>query len=345
MKTPFIVAELSANHGGSLETALATVRMAAKSGADAIKIQTYTPDSLTLNVKAPDFKLSGGLWDGRWLYELYQEARTPYEWHEAIFNEAREIGLVCFSSPFDCEGVDLLESLGNPIYKIASFEVMDLELISYAASKRKPMVISTGIATDREIREALETCHSEGNHDITLLKCTSAYPARPEDANLAMIPAMRQKYGLPVGLSDHSPGSIVPIVATSLGATIIEKHFILDRGLGGPDSAFSMTPDEFAEMAAAVRNMAYDSSSGDIPEDLYDAILGSIDFDRAGKSDGRQWARSLYVSAPIEAGEPFTRENIRCVRPGHSLHPRHIRRLLGTPAPHSYAPGDRIENI
>lgn len=343
MQSPKIVAELSANHGGSLETALATVHAAAESGADAIKLQTYTPDSLTLDVKAPDFCLKGGLWDNRWLYDLYREACTPYEWHEAIFNAARAAGLECFSTPFDKEGVDLLESLGNPIYKIASFEAMDLELISYAASKGKPIVISTGIATDREIYEAITTCRNAGNDDITLLKCTSAYPASPADANLAMIQGMRDRYGVKIGLSDHSAGSDVPVVATSLGAIMIEKHFILDRNIGGPDAAFSMNPSEFSDMVKRVRDVVAHPDTPPSTEWDYDVIMGSVDFDRAGKSDGRKWARSLYVSAPIAPGEPFTRDNVRCVRPGYSLHPRHFTRLLEKRADKAYSPGDRIE--
>lgn len=343
MHAPKIVAELSANHGGSLDIALATVKAAAEAGADAIKLQTYTPDSLTLDVKVPDFCLKGGLWDNRWLYELYQEACTPYDWHEAIFRQARSLGLECFSTPFDREGVDLLESLGNPIYKIASFEAMDLDLISYAASKGKPMVISTGIATDREIFEALDACRNAGNEDITLLKCTSAYPATPEEANLAMIPAMRERYGVKIGLSDHSPGSDVAAVAASLGAVMIEKHFILDRKIGGPDASFSMIPPEFSEMVKAVGKAASHPDSLPVSEKEYNIILGSVDFDRAGHSDGRKWARSLYVSAPIAPGEPFTRNNVRCVRPGYSLHPRYMSRLLERKADRAYSPGDRIE--
>lgn len=334
-----IVAELSANHAGSLQVALDSIKAIAECGADAVKLQTYTPDSLTLDVKAPDFQLHGGLWDNRWLYDLYTEGATPYQWHQTLFEYARSLGLTIFSTPFDREGVDLLESLDNPIYKIASFEVMDLGLIEYAASKGKPIVISTGIATDREIREAIDTCQRVGNHDITLLKCTSAYPAPIEDANLSMIPAMRERYGVKIGLSDHSSGSAVAEVATELGAVMIEKHFILDRSLGGPDAAFSMTPAEFQELVTRCRQV---KGRADIDENIRKKILGSVDFDRAGKSEGRKWSRSLYVSAPIAAGERFTQDNIRCVRPGYSLHPRHLNELLGTTASHPYSPGDRL---
>ena len=235
----------------------------------------------------------------------------------------------CFSTPFDREAVDFLEQLGNPVYKIASFEVMDLELIRYAASKGKPMVISAGIATDREIFEAIDACRSVGNDDITLLKCTSAYPADISDANLAMIPAMRDRYGVKVGLSDHSPGSIVPVTAVALGVVMIEKHFILDRSIGGPDAMFSLNRNEFAAMVRDVR--------------LAQSALGTVDFDRDENADGRKWGRSLYVSAPIAEGESFTVANVRCVRPGYSLHPRHLHDILGRRATRPYRPGDRIE--
>ncbi len=333
-----IVAELSANHGGSLEIARKTLRAMAAAGADAVKLQTYTPDSLTLDVREPDFQLHGGLWDGQWLYDLYRGGSLPYEWHAELFGLARELGMECFSTPFDCAAVDMLESLGNPIYKIASFEIMDLELIRYAASKHKPMVMSAGIATDRELREAVEACHSAGNDDITILKCTSAYPARLEDANLAMIPAMRDRYGVKIGLSDHTPGWEVPVVAASLGAVMVEKHFVLDRSVDSPDTSFSMLPQDLAEMVRRLRGG--DKTKGPaLPEGLREAIMGNVDFDRAGKSPGRQWSRSLYVSAPIRAGEKFTADNVRCVRPGFGLHPRHLPELLGTVARRDYRPG------
>lgn len=347
-----IVAELSANHGGSLETAKETLRAMARAGADAVKLQTYTPDALTLNVDKPDFRLHGGLWDGRWLYDLYTEGALPYEWHAELFALARDLGMECFSTPFDRAGVDLLESLGNPIYKIASFEIMDLELISYAASTGKPVVLSSGIATDRELREAIDACRSAGNNDITLLKCTSAYPARKEDANLAMIPAMRERYGVKIGVSDHTQGWEVPLLSAQLGGVMVEKHFVLNRDVKSPDTSFSMLPDEFALMSSILhRYEEEDINNGDpsgggvndlVPE-MKEAIMGKVDFDLAGKSAGRQWSRSLYVSAPIAAGEAFTRANVRCVRPGYSLHPRHLPELLTRKARHPYEPGDRIE--
>lgn len=325
-----IVAELSANHNHSLEIARRSIEAIAATGADAVKLQTYTPDSLTLPVHSDDFLLKGGLWDGKYLYDLYSEAMTPYEWHEELYGLARSLGLVCFSTPFDVAGVDFLESLGTPIYKIASFEIAHHELIRRAASTGKPMVISTGIATPREIEEALEDCRREGNGDITLLKCTSAYPARPEDACLGDIPQMRARYGVKVGLSDHSPGSLLPVMATALGAEMIEKHFIIDRGIGGPDAAFSMDEGEFRKMVSDVRTAREAMRESNRSEEEALAI------------SGRQWSRSLYVSAPIKKGERFTKENVACVRPGYSLHPRYLPELLGSVAPRDYQPGDRI---
>lgn len=327
-----IVAEMSANHGHNLETAKDTIRAIAECGADAVKLQTYTPESLTLDVKTPDFLLHGGLWDGRWLYDLYKEACTPYEWHAELYALARELGLVCFSTPFDKAGVDLLASLDNPIYKIASFEIMDLELIRYAACQGRPMVLSTGVASAREIEEAVAVCRDSGNDDITLLKCTSAYPARVEDAQLSLMTELRRRYDVKVGLSDHSPGSLLPVLSVALGGVMIEKHFILDRKIGGPDAAFSMDKEEFKQMVQDVRRAEAALAPGQgIPED------------ENPERGGRQWSRSLYVSAPIDAGEPFTESNIACVRPGRSLHPRHLPQLLGRRASHSYKAGDRID--
>lgn len=277
-----IIAELSANHNHNLRTARDTIRAAADAGADAVKLQTYRPESLTLDVRKPDFLLKGGLWDGRYLFDLYKEALTPYEWHAELFAYARECGLECFSTPFDLAAVDLLESLDNPIYKIASFEVMHTDLIRYAARLGRPMVISTGVASAREIEEAIAVCRKAGNDDITLLKCTSAYPARIEDAQLGAIPEMRRRFGVKVGLSDHSPGSMLPVLSVALGAVMIEKHLILDRSIGGPDAAFSMDAGEFAAMVRDVRQaeaaMAYDPDGG---------CLGA---DESLDRPGRQWA-------------------------------------------------------
>lgn len=326
-----IVAELSANHNGSLETAKESLRAIAETGADAVKLQTYKPESLTLDVRRDDFLLKGGLWDGRYLYDLYREACTPYEWHAELYSLARELGLICFSTPFDREGVDLLESLDNPIYKIASFEVMHTDLIKYAARLGRPMVISTGVASDREIREAIEACREVGNEDITLLKCTSAYPSRIEDAQLSLMAEMRERYGVKVGLSDHSEGCLLPVMAVALGGVMIEKHFILDRRMGGPDSAFSMDKDEFTRMVSQVRKAEAAMNPGaGIPES------------ESPERSGRQWSRSLYVSRSIKKGECFSEDNVACVRPGYSLHPRNLTKLIGKPADRDYAPGDRI---
>ena len=330
MSKCMIVAELSANHNHNLEIAKESIRAIADTGADAVKLQTYRPDSLTLPVKEGDFVLNGGLWDGRDLYGLYQEAFTPYEWHAELYDLARQLGLVCFSTPFDREAVDFLETLDNPIYEIASFEVAYTSLIGYAASKGKPMVISTGIASEREVREAIDACHAVGNHDITLLKCTSAYPARIEDAQLGLMPEMREMFGVKVGLSDHSPGSMLPVMSVALGGVMIEKHFILDRKIGGPDASFSMDREEFARMVREVRQA--------------EAAMQTQGFNQSEGLDipGRAYARSLYVSAPIRKGERFSCDNVACVRPGFSLHPRHLEELLTRTAERDYKVGDRL---
>lgn len=320
MGKTFIIAELSANHNHNLQTAIDSIKAAAEIGVDAVKIQTYTADTLTLNCRKDDFILKDGLWAGKSLYELYQEAYTPWEWHEELFKVAREEGVIMFSTPFDNTAVDLLESLGNPIYKIASFEIMDTELIRYAASKGKPMIMSTGVATEQEIEEAIAVCREVGNNDITLLKCTSEYPAKIEDANLSMITDMRQRFGVKVGLSDHSMGSLVPTVAVALGATVVEKHFILDRSIGGPDAAFSMNKVEFAQLVKDIR--------------ATESALGEVDYSLTPvKEKSRLTAgRSLYVAKDIKVGEAITHENVRCVRPGNSLHPRHFNEILGKKA-------------
>ncbi|MEN8912617.1 MAG: pseudaminic acid synthase, partial [Polaribacter sp.] len=253
-KRTFIIAELSANHNGDIKVALETIRAAKRAGADAIKLQTYTADTLTIDCKNEHFQINHGTaWDGEYLYDLYQRAFTPWEWHAEIYKVAKEEGLVCFSSPFDKTAVDFLEELDSPIYKIASFEIQDIPLIEYAASKGKPMIISTGIAELEDIELAIQTCKKAGNNDITILKCTSAYPADPKDANLLTIPDIRERFGVKAGLSDHTMGIEGPVVATVLGATVIEKHFILDKSIGGPDAHFSLDEKEFTEMVTAVR--------------------------------------------------------------------------------------------
>ena len=329
MGKSFIVAELSANHGHKLEVALESVRAAKEAGADAIKIQTYTADTLTLNCDKPDFRLGKGLWEGEIYYTLYQKAFTPWEWHQAIYDEAKKHGLVCFSTPFDKTAVDFLEELGNPIMKIASFEITDVGLLEYAAKKGRPMVISTGIATPDDIELAIKTCKDAGNNDITLLKCTSAYPAPIEAANLMTMVDMKQRYGVKVGLSDHTMGYDVAVAAVALGATLVEKHFIMDRSIGGPDAAFSMEKDEFAAMVKAIRNV--EKALGDVvyPTD-------------PSKIKGREFSRSLYVAEDIKAGEKFTEENVRSVRPGFGLHPKYLPDVLGKTATRDLEMGERF---
>lgn len=318
MSHTYIIAELSANHGHSLQTALATVRAAKECGADAIKIQTYTPDTITLDCRKADFVVSGGtLWDGRTLYELYGEAYTPWEWHEAIFAEAKSVGIDCFSTPFDRSAVDFLSSLDNPIYKIASFEITDTPLIEYAARQGRPMIISTGVATLEDIEAALAACRGAGNGDVTLLKCTSAYPAPIEAANLATMVDMRTRFGVRVGLSDHTAGHTVAAAAVALGAAVVEKHFILDRSIGGADAAFSLDKAEFADFVRAIRETQ--------------AALGSVYYpDDPSAIEGRQFARSLYVAQNMVCGEVLTAENLRSVRPSYGLPPRYLPDLLGS---------------
>ena len=329
MNKTFIVAELSANHGHKLEVALESVRAAKEAGADAVKIQTYTADTITLNCDADDFKVKGTLWDGRTLYDLYQEAYTPWEWHQAIFDEAKKCGLICFSTPFDKTAVDYLEGLGNPIMKIASFEITDIPLIEYAAKKGKPMVISTGIAMQEDIELAVKTCKDAGNNDITLLKCTSSYPAPIEDANLKTMVDMKERYGVKVGLSDHTMGYDVAVAAVALGATLVEKHFILDRSIGGPDAAFSMEIGEFAAMVESIRNV--------------EKALGEVKYPTdPSKIKGREFCRSLYVAEDIKAGDVITEKNVRSVRPGFGLHPKALPDVLGKKFVKDCKKGDRL---
>lgn len=329
MSKTFIVAELSANHGHSLDIALESVRSAAAAGADAVKIQTYTADTITLNSDKEDFRVKGTLWDGRTLYDLYQEAFTPWEWHKAIFDEARRCGLVCFSTPFDKSAVDFLEGLGNPLCKIASFEITDIPLIDYAARKGRPMIISTGIALPEDIELAVKTCRDAGNNDITLLKCTSSYPAPVEDANLRTMVDMKERYGVKVGLSDHTMGADVSVAAVALGATLVEKHFILRRSIGGPDAAFSMEKDEFAAMVRSIRNV--------------EKALGSVVYpsDPAAVK-GREFCRSLYIARDMKAGDVFTEDNVRSVRPGFGMHPRYLGEVIGRKITRDASLGDRL---
>lgn len=329
MDKVFIIAEMSANHNHHLDIALDTIKAAKKAGADAIKIQTYTADTITLNCQKPDFVCGKGLWEGETLYNLYQKAYTPWEWHEEIFRVAKEEGLICFSTPFDKTAVDFLESLGNPIYKIASFEITDIPLIQYIASKHKPIILSTGIAMEEDITLALDTIHSEGNNDITLLKCTSAYPAPVEEANLLTIPDMKNRFGVKVGVSDHTEGSLVPITAVALGAEVVEKHFIIDRSIGGPDSAFSMEAPDFKDMVTSIRQV--------------EQALGKVQYPTdPSKIKGREFSRSLYVAEDMKAGDVITEQNVRSVRPGYGLHPKYYKQILGKTVNRDLKKGDRM---
>ena len=313
----FIIAELSANHGGKLEIALETVRAAKRAGADAIKLQTYTADTITLDSKKEYFKINQGThWDGQYLYNLYKDAFLPWEWHKPIFALAKKEGLVCFSSPFDFTAVDFLEELNCPIYKIASFEITDIPLIEYAASKVKPIIISTGIAEIKDIELAISACKSQGNNDITILKCTSAYPSDPADANLKTIADIQKRFNVKVGLSDHTMGIEAPMIAVAMGAQVIEKHFILDKSIGGADAHFSLDEKEFKQMIDAVR--------------LTEKMMGKIDYEMTEKKQkSRQFSRSLFITKNVNIGETISKDNVRSIRPGFGLHPKELPSIIG----------------
>jgi pseudaminic acid synthase len=316
----YIVAELSANHGGSLEHAAKTIRAVAESGADAVKLQTYTADTLTIDCDNEYFRISGGtLWDGRTLYDLYKEAYTPWEWHKELQQVAHDCGLDFFSTPFDTTAVDFLEQLNVPMHKVASFELVDIPLLKKIGSTKKPVIMSTGMASEEEIQEALTALRSAGCPEVTLLKCTSAYPAKPQDANLNTIPDMAQKFGCKVGLSDHTMGIAVPVAAVALGACVIEKHFTLSRADGGADSGFSLEPEEFKAMVDAVR--------------IAEKATGTIQYGgSAGDKKNKVFRRSLFVVKDIKAGEVFTPENVRSIRPGQGLAPKCYEEILGREA-------------
>lgn len=319
-KKVFIVAELSANHGHDINIAKETIKAAKEAGADAIKFQTYTADTITIDCNNDYFRIkSGTIWDGRTLYDLYKEAYTPWEWHEELIEYAKELDIICFSTPFDKTAVDFLESLEVPAYKVASFEITDIPLIEYIASKRKPIIISTGIASITEIYEAVHSCRKAGNDQIILLKCTSAYPAKIEDANLLTMKNMKETFNVEVGLSDHTFGATVPIVSVALGARVIEKHFILDRSIGGPDASFSLDKQEFKLLVDSVRDA--------------EKSLGKVDYELTDKKlKSRELARSLFVIKDIKAGEVLTEENVRSIRPGYGLPPKYINNLFGKKA-------------
>jgi len=316
-KTTFIIAELSANHNGSLEFAKETIRAAKRAGADAIKLQTYKADTITLDVKESQFKINHGTeWDGRYLYDLYEEAHLPWEWHQELFETAAIEGLICFSSPFDPTAVDLLETLNVPAYKIASYEITDIPLIELVASKGKPVIFSTGIAGEDDIKLAVEACKKQGNDQIIILKCTSAYPTPPEQANLATISEIANRFNVMAGFSDHTLGIVAPVLSVAYGARVIEKHFILDKSDGGVDSHFSLDEREFQEMVDAVR--------------IAEKMTGEANFEITEKMKGqRDFSRSLYVVEDIKKGNPITEVNVRSIRPGFGLHPKHYKEILG----------------
>lgn len=331
LNSVFIIAELSANHNGSIQTAVETIRAAKRAGANAIKLQTYRPDTITLDSHQKDFLIDdNSIWRGQNLYDLYKKAYTPWEWHPKLFEVAKEEGLIIFSSPFDLTAVDFLEELNNPIYKIASFEITDIPLIRYVASKGKPIIISTGIATDKDIKLALKACKDEGNKRVALLKCTSSYPAKIEEANLVMIKDFTRRYKVVSGLSDHTLGIVAPVVAVTQGAKIIEKHFILEKSIGGPDASFSLDEKEFGKMVEAVRES--------------ELAIGKIDYSLSEKQkSARNYSRSLYVSEDVKKGDIVTESNIKSVRPGYGMHPKHLPNILGKIFTKDCRIGTRVE--
>lgn len=316
---PYVICELSGNHNGSLERAIRLLEAAAETGADAIKMQSYTPDTITMDHDGPGFTLGAGLWEGRTLYDLYSEAQTPFEWHEPLFRRARELGVTLFSSPFDESAVDLLEEMDAPAYKIASFEIVDLPLVAYVASKGKPMIISTGMANLDEIDEAVATARAHGCEEIVLLHCVSSYPAPDEQSNVRTVPDLAERFGVVSGLSDHTFGSAVSVASVALGGCVVEKHFTLARADGGPDSAFSLEPDEFRTLVSDCKRAW--------------RALGAPSYDLQGCEGGSiEFRRSLYVMKDVAAGEAITKDNVRSIRPGYGLAPRHLPELLGKEA-------------
>lgn len=313
---PYVIAELSANHNGKLETAMRIVEEAVKAGADAIKLQTYKADTITLDSDSEEFQIKGGLWDGKTLYKLYEEAHMPWEWHKPLFDRARELGITIFSSPFDNTAIDLLEDLNAPAYKIASFEAVDLPLIKYAASTGKPMIISTGMADEQEIQEAIDAAREGGCKELAILHCVSGYPAPAEDYNLRTIPDMQNRFGVPVGLSDHTLDNTTAIASVALGACIIEKHFTLDRNGGGPDDSFSLEPADLAYLCKGACT-------------AWEAI-GRVDYgQKSSERANTQFRRSLYFVRNLAKGERITPDAVRSVRPGYGLAPKHLTSVLG----------------
>jgi len=328
----FIIAELSANHNGSIKTAIETVRAAKRAGADCIKLQTFTADTITLDSNKEDFKINQGtLWDGKYLYDLYKSTHLPWEWHKELMEVAKEEGLICFSSPFDSTSVEFLETLNVPAYKIASFEITDIPLIELVASKGKPVIISTGIAEEKDIELALDACKRMGNNNIALLKCTSSYPAPIDEANMCMVKDLANRFNVISGLSDHTLGATVPVVATVFGAKIIEKHFIIDRSIGGADASFSMNESEFTEMVKAVREA--------------ESAIGFVDYSLTEKQKkGKDFCRSLYVVKDVKVGEILTKKNIRSIRPGFGMHPKFYNEVLGKKVKYSIEKGTPLDS-
>ncbi|MEH6499793.1 MAG: pseudaminic acid synthase [Pseudoalteromonas distincta] len=323
---PYIIAELSANHNGSYETAIEIIKQAKLAGADAVKLQSYRADTITLDCNSDDFQIRGGLWGGKTLFELYDQAHMPWDWHKPLFEFARKLDITIFSSPFDNTAVDLLEDLNAPAYKIASFEAVDLPLIRYVAQTGKPMIISTGMADIEEIEEAVEAAKSAGCQELAILHCVSGYPAPARDYNLRTIPDMMRRHGLVTGLSDHTLDNTTAIASVVLGASIIEKHFTLDRSAGGADDSFSLQP---AELMALCRDSKTAWSA-----------LGQVDYGRKSSEQGNaQFRRSLYIVQDMQAGEAFTLENLRSIRPGFGLAPKHLDRVLGRKASQSIRRG------